>query len=682
MKYFASAAIVLLTTVFTFAQHQHSDDHCATMDVLHDVQAADPAEYAAIQAAERQVQDFIANGGVINNGRVVITIPTVVHVVHEGEAIGTGRNLSDAVVQNQIDILNEDFRKLNADIIDVVPSFQGIAADVEIQFCLATKDEQGNPTNGIIRHEILGAPWSSNQFNQTVKPQTNWDRDQYLNFWICELSGTLLGYATFPGGNASRDGIVVGHEYIGRPPFNIYTNNYNRGRTATHEIGHWLGLRHIWGDGDCSQDDGISDTPNQDGSNGGCSTTRTTCGSLDNTQNYMDYSFDRCLLMFTEGQKQVMQATLNSSRVSILSSLGCDNTPVITHSGRVVDATTGLGVAQGKALFDGGNFLYEVTGDNNGEFTIQNFREGTYDVYGGKWSYQTNQKSTNTFIQTGDFSIIPITYGEYYDDFIMDYGWTVSGTAGTGVWERDFPDETTFNSIPSNPGVDVSTDYIGMAYVTGNGGGGAGDDDVDNGITTLESPIFDASIFADPKISFYAWFFNDGGNGAPVDDDLVITISNGATSFTLTTINSNIPNSNSWTFYEFNIRDYMLPTNTMQVVFETSDLVNGHIVEAGVDVFRVWEGLSNSIEDPIEELGMNVFPNPSTGQFTVSLDNPANRPLTYSVFNTLGQAVEFGEWPEGLTDQLNIDLSAQGAGVYIIRLEGEGYQDSQRVMVR
>lgn len=678
MKRIFAAIIALLTVSFAFAQHGPS---CGTVEYLEQIQLENPAEYQSIMQARQDLEAFVANGGGQNNGRAVTIIPVVFHVIHDGELEGTGSNISDAALQSQIDILNEDFRKQNADIVDVVSQFQSIAADSEVEFCLATVDENGNPTDGINRYQYSGAPWTQGSFN-TVKSQTYWDPDKYLNFWVCELNSGLLGYATPPGGFASRDGVVVGYQYVGRPPHNIHTNNYNNGRTATHEIGHWLGLRHIWGDGDCSNDDGVSDTPNQDGSNSGCNTTRTTCGSLDNTQNYMDYSFDRCLLMFTNGQKNVMQGVLNSSRSDLKLSDGCDNFTVVTHSGRVVDANTGLGVPNAKALFSGGNIIYEVTTDVNGDFTINNFREGSYDVYGGKWGFMTKQKSTNTFITSGSFSLIPIDFGVYYDDFIMDFDWVTASTASTGDWVRDFPNGTDFNGVNANPGVDVNADFGEMAYVTGNGGGGAGDDDVDNGVVELVTPDFNGTWFADPKISFYAWFYNGGGNGAPLDDDLVITLDNGITSTTLTTINSNIPNSNSWTFYEFLVRDYMLPTTNMTVSFETSDLSNGHLVEAAVDVFRVVDASPNSIGDIREEIGMNVYPNPSNGQFKVSTEKSVGQPLYVTVYDALGQEVFVGQWPAGAQAEYQIDLEGNSPGIYILKAEGDGVLETRRLMLR
>jgi len=232
--------------------------------------------------------------------RDVVTIPIVVHVVYRTAT----ENISDAQIQTQIDVLNEDFRRLNSDVTNDWSQ----AADAEIEFCLATVDPNGNATTGITRTST-----SVNGFgtNDAVKFDAQggkdaWPRDDYLNFWVCNIGGGILGYAQFPGGPANTDGVVNGYQYTGT--IGTATAPFNLGRTATHEVGHWLNLRHIWGDGGCGVDDFVSDTPESDAPNYGCASGHTSCGSADMVENYMDYSDDGCMNLFTEGQKTRMQA--------------------------------------------------------------------------------------------------------------------------------------------------------------------------------------------------------------------------------------------------------------------------------------------------------------------------------------------------------------------------------------
>jgi hypothetical protein len=249
----------------------------------------------------------------------VTVIPVVVHVVYRT----TAENISDAQIKSQITVLNKDYRKANPDISKLPSVFKSLAADARIEFELATTDPNGKATNGIVRKKTTKTGFTDN--NGVKKASTGgtpaWPSDRYLNLWVCKLNGGLLGYAQFPGGPAATDGVVITHTGFGTngtaaAPFNL-------GRTATHEIGHWLNLRHIWGDdgNGCNGDDFVSDTPNCAGANFGKPTfPHITCNNGpkgDLFQNYMDYSDDAAMFMFTKGQVIRMQTCLDGDRSSI-----------------------------------------------------------------------------------------------------------------------------------------------------------------------------------------------------------------------------------------------------------------------------------------------------------------------------------------------------------------------------
>lgn len=287
---------------------------------VHQMQT-DP-EYAKNQESiENHTAAYLNNP---NKKRVVVTIPVVVHVVYNT----TAQNISDAQIQSQMNILNADFRKLNADASLIPSLFQGVAADCEINFCLAAQDPNGNATNGIVRRSTTVTSFSSNNaIKYTAQGGSDiWDRNRYLNIWVGNLSGGLLGYAQFPGGTAATDGVVCTFTAFG----NIGTaaSPFNKGRTATHEVGHWLNLRHIWGDATCGSDL-VNDTPPHNTSNAGCPAYPhySTCTGtpVEMTMNYMDYTDDACMYMFTQGQKDRMQAVFatGGARVSLLTSNGC-----------------------------------------------------------------------------------------------------------------------------------------------------------------------------------------------------------------------------------------------------------------------------------------------------------------------------------------------------------------------
>jgi chitodextrinase len=287
------------------------------------------------------VEQYNANAA---TQRAVITIPIVFHIVHNNGA----DNISAAQVNAQIAQLNEDFRKLGAG-----NNSHPAGADAEITFCAATIDPSGNtmaePGIRRVNRTTFGftaPPYSQSYYESTIKPNTIWDPTQYCNVWVSNLSGGLLGYAQFPeaaslggigtgNGGANTDGVVILYSSVGSIA-NPYPGGgvYAAGRTLTHELGHWLGLRHIWGDGGCNVDDFCGDTPRAAAASSGCPTNNNTCNDMsyglstnppDMVQNYMDYSYDACMNIFTNDQKARMQVVMSSSirRASLASSNKC-----------------------------------------------------------------------------------------------------------------------------------------------------------------------------------------------------------------------------------------------------------------------------------------------------------------------------------------------------------------------
>jgi hypothetical protein len=244
----------------------------------------------------------------------VTTIPVVFHVIHDGESVGTGDNISNTYLNAQIDQLNNDFRRISG---TSGYNTHSDGADTEVQFVLDSVNRIDRDTMG-----WSAPPYSTNYVENTIKGDSYWDPDDYFNIWVCDMQGGILGYAQFPSqsglgglssneGPASTDGVVVLTSSVGST-VTPYPGGgaYNKGRTLTHEVGHWLGLRHIWGDGGCGVDDYVSDTPTSDAANFGCPTTHVSCSSTDMVRNYMDYTDDSCMNIFTNGQKSRIQTVL------------------------------------------------------------------------------------------------------------------------------------------------------------------------------------------------------------------------------------------------------------------------------------------------------------------------------------------------------------------------------------
>ncbi len=290
--------------------------NCGTMEHLDYLKQQDPNLDSRMMQIEQHTNKFLKNSSQ-EKAAGIITIPVVVHILHRTNA----ENISDAQVLSQIDVLNEDFRRTNAD----ANGKWSQAADIEIEFCMATVDPNGNATDGINRKSTTKRSWRTNDdMKKSSKGGVDpWPTDQYLNMWVCNLANGILGYAQFPGGSAATDGVVMLYNAFGR--VGTLNSTYNLGRTTTHEVGHWLNLRHIWGDGGCSVDDYVSDTPESDGANYGCATSHSSCGSADMVENYMDYSDDGCMNLFTSGQKSRMRALFAAGgfRAALANSAAC-----------------------------------------------------------------------------------------------------------------------------------------------------------------------------------------------------------------------------------------------------------------------------------------------------------------------------------------------------------------------
>lgn len=325
-----TAFFIIMVSVSAYAQNEKRI--CGAMDHHHHLETTQPGYLLKRNQIEQFTQNFITNPSKKN--RAVITIPVVFHVVYK-TAI---QNIPDSQIHSQIATLNQDFRRLNTDFVNTPGPFQGISADCEIQFVLARRDPNGDSTTGITRTLTTVTTFS---VNDNVKRSIDggkdpWPTTDYLNIWVCKLSNGLLGYAQFPGGPILSDGVVL--SYRGTGSNGTALAPYNKGRTATHEIGHWLNLFHIWGDdgGSCNGTDLVGDTPNQASENYGCPVyPKISCANNPSGEmfmNFMDYTDDACMSMFSAGQKSRMDAmfVIGGPRHSLLSSLGGQYpTPVI-----------------------------------------------------------------------------------------------------------------------------------------------------------------------------------------------------------------------------------------------------------------------------------------------------------------------------------------------------------------
>ncbi len=309
--------------------------------------------------------------------RQTVYLPVVVHILHNENI----QNISESQIKAQIERVNEDFSKLNADFVNTPSIFQQVAADVEIQFCLATVDPQGNTSNGITRTETSVPEIGLTEFYYLTNKggKSAWDNEKYINIWVADLGDSeILGFATFPGEAApeGKDGVLINYRYFGNQGSHMEAP-HELGRALTHEMGHYFGLFHTWGElnDDCNSDDGCEDTPLQDGPTFGCPSFPNPDICTQNNgimfMNYMDYSDDACLTMFTQDQKDIMWTSLQDER-SVLLDQSHSSCTVSNSSTTFIaknchffpnPATTGITIIYSQFLKDQSLKIYDVTGD-------------------------------------------------------------------------------------------------------------------------------------------------------------------------------------------------------------------------------------------------------------------------------------------------------------------------------
>jgi len=396
MKHFLSIAFCLLLLL----PQTHAQRACGAWPFLQEAVNRKPSLAIPFFANSLSLPALQTNSDAATQ-LPVLKIPVVVHILYNNDQ----QNISDAQVRSQIDVLNKDYRKLNADTAFIPSGFHRLAADCKIEFQLATADPDGRATKGILRKATrIRAFGMEDDIKSSAHGGSDpWDADSYLNIWVAPLSKGIVGYASPPGIRKDLDGVVISFSAFGttgsaQPP-------YNKGRTATHEIGHWLGLRHIWGDTDCGNDY-IDDTPPQSSGTNGCpSGVVSTCNNGPNGNmymNFMDFTDDACISMFTCGQREVMRSLFEADRPrqQLLQSKGLSEPSLpalVTHEDETVSLPVKLypnpasGFVQVSAdqAIDGlpvviqnysGQIVLQTSLSKNGRINIGHLRAGLYFI--------------------------------------------------------------------------------------------------------------------------------------------------------------------------------------------------------------------------------------------------------------------------------------------------------------
>jgi hypothetical protein len=641
-------ATLLAALLLAFAGQMNAQRHCAAEEVLHQQLLNDPALRSRLDEIERHTQEFQANGGA--QERVVVTIPVVVNVVWNTAA----ENLSAAEIASQIAVLNADFRRLNADAANTPAAFQGVAADCEINFCLAVRDPSGNATDGIRRQQTSVTAFST---NDAVKFTAQggldaWSRDQYLNLWVCDLSGGLLGYAQFPGGAAATDGVVCDYQYFGTI---ASLSPFNKGRTATHEVGHWLNLYHIWGDDgtSCTGSDLVADTPNQADENYGCPVFPTiSCNNGPNgdmSMNYMDYTDDACMNLFTAGQKAREQALFaaGGSRAALLSSLGCQ-------------APTGGSCASPAGL--------TATSITQTSATLN------WGAASGAVSYNLQYKLSSASTWT-----------------------TVSGLTGTSYALSGLTATTTYNYQVQTVCNTASSAYSAAASFTTTSPAGSCVDvyEANNSISTAKvipvNTTFTAQIATSTDKDYYK-FANTSTQrrikvdltSLPFDYDLRLYRSNtqvgisqntGITDEQIILNTTTVSTSYSANVYGYNnafsgTQCYTLRVSLSATNWRTDGTTDGETTDMEIPV-------------TFENAGFGMYPNPATDQITIEVNMEADNDVQVAVTDASGRVAVQQHRSMGKGDnKMQLNLGTLSNGIYFVQVRNGEAVNTRKLVVQ
>lgn len=598
----------------------------------------------------QQQQSMSQTGG-------IIYIPVVVHVIHNGDAYGVNENITDEQVQSQITVMTQDYRKMLG-----TPGYNtnAVGADVQVEFVLAKVDPNGNPTNGIDRVNLCQDSWSDTDIDGIVKPTTIWDPTQYMNMWSVNFSdSTLLGYAQFPEStlaglstaaqSSSTDGVVAGYRSFGSSSLATgdFSAPYDKGRTMTHEVGHFLGLRHIWGDNTTcpstntsTNKDFCADTPAANAPNYGCVTGTDSCPSnpgVDMIQNYMDYTDDTCMNIFTNDQKTRITTVLNNSprRASLKTSNKDVAIPLFANDAevKIENLCSGSSIATCSNP-NPGLPLKQVSLYNRGTANLTsatltyNIDGGTNYTYNWTGSLATNKYALISLPNTGADGMLTVTVtaANGTDQRASNNTSVMSFTGGSAAPTVPYYNYTTFTFtlIGDRYGTETTWSLKNAAGTTLYSGGPY-TNSTSNGTQTLVNN----QTWTLPTNGCYYLTVNDSyGDG--INGDY------GSGSYTVKTNSGAITVVNNTTFTSSSAVHYF--TNNASLVNESFNMLEGVV----------------------------LYPNPSRDFFTISIPAGLEKTGKMEIFNSIGQKVMTKAVVSDA--DLNVNVSNFANGVYFLNL--------------
>ena len=639
-----------------------------------------------VNLAEKLIQQKIQNNNSSINLRTTSfhrVIPVVVHVIHNG---GT-ENISDAQIQSQIDVLNEDYQR------KVGTNGFGNGVDTEIEFCLAKIDPNGKCTNGIVRVQSTLTNHQSFQRAQ-LSALSYWDNTRYLNIYVVNtIAGNVLGYSSFPNGPAADDGVVCVHNYFGRTG----TASASLGRTMSHESGHWFGLYHTFNGGcgidTCADGDYVCDTPPAANPNFGCPVINSCSNDFpnvnDQVQNYMDYSNDACKSIFTLGQKQRMQATLDTIRSNIWSaanvtSTGCDS-GFTNGPCNVIAAFT----ANSQTICTGNSVLFTNISQNN-PLTYQ------WNFTGGTPATATTANVTVTYNTPGNYDVTLVTTNSVGSDSITLTNYIQVNNPPVGIalpYMENFED-TLF---PTN-GITIDNPDNGITWerdtVAGHFSGFASAK-INNLINinygqsdAMLLPAFDMTTLGPSPRLYFRWAY--ARSDPNYTDELFVLVStdcgvnytqlftrSGAALATGSTqITPYIPDSNTvWKLANINLAPFITYNNVKIKIVNVTDGGNNLYI----DSLHI-NTLATSIEENnFSGNNFSVYPNPTSDFVTIKLNNIVADKITISLTDLCGRKIK--QWSlMNVEKETQLLLNDVAPGCYCINVNIENNLITRKII--
>jgi len=723
--------VLAFTLIFqnTLATAQVEKERCSTEKYMQ-VQLAKSAELqSSIAKADSEANKWLSmqkqKRSQNKTNRPIISIPVVVHILYNETA--PDDDLPMEQILSQIEVLNQDYQFRNGDRNNIPAIFQDVAANIDIEFCLASRDPNGAFTDGVTRTKLPADLITFTlEDDQIKRPELGgvaaWNRNQYLNIWVGRLEDDVLGYSSSPGFNASIDGVAIGTRYFGKgSQFNLHPS-YNKGRTTTHEVGHWLGLKHTWGsytrdDNDtddvrgCDFDDGITDTPNSVAPYYDCPllSNSVSCGSQDMTMNFMEYVNDVCMYMFTKAQKDRIISVLNSNRKSLFDSQGCQNLNFNVDAGISVKSIT--------ENYCGSDYPLEIDITNVGQNLIETLNI-EYRVNGGmNFPYEKNLSLNPGDVETLSLANINIAGENIIDVVITQVNGTqdqnienntISFTVTTPAyaqipltegfeevdrfeqegWRNDNIDQDEFEWLISDEFGAPPSGNSSLIYNNFSG------DSISNPRNTLDhliTPALDFSNFAAVSFSFqraYARY------DAQLFDGLSLSYS--------------IDCGNSWEQFWFkenmDLATFPFDVDQGDPFFPATEDWEPETIELNQlsgekeVLFRItnisgWGQLlwldninisAMLLSTPVHIInnGISLYPNPSVdGLIQVNIQKQQQPFQQISVYNMFGQTI-LSQTLQPTDENILLDLSKQPNGIYMVdALNKAGYHSVQRFII-